>query len=190
MLSSPHQGAAPPCIFAYPNAKRAEKPTSTSRSSKASGVKTAPPAVGPIANLGSLSDQEIDNLKVALQASRQDIALVMPGDPAQQEWPARIIATLSYLDVAVALETWNRWKLPRLFNRLLPQNNEAVPPGNHHRCPGPAPLHRSGIEALCPTLVSDHRPARAFGPGGQPVRQHPHPPNTGCSRSCWRYPAS
>ncbi len=101
------------------------------------------PSRKTIANLGSLSDQEIANLKVALQASRQDIALVMPGDPAQQEWPARIIATLSYLDVAVALETWNRWKLPRLFNRLLPQKNEAVPPGTIiaalalHRCTDP-----------------------------------------------------
>lgn len=101
------------------------------------------PAHKVIASLGRLSDQEITNLRVALQASRKDIALVMPGDPVQQEWPARIIASLSYLDVAVALTAWNRWHLPRLINRLLPKKNEAIPPGTIiaalalHRCTDP-----------------------------------------------------
>jgi len=57
--------------------------------------------------------------------------------------PARITASLAYLDLAVALETWNRWRLPGLFNRILPQKNEAVPPGDViaalvlHRCTDP-----------------------------------------------------
>jgi hypothetical protein len=68
---------------------------------------------------------------------------VLPGEPAQQEWAARIVASLCYLDLAVALETWDRWKLPGLFNRLLPQGNEAVPPAAIiaalvlHRCTDP-----------------------------------------------------
>jgi len=101
------------------------------------------PAHRTIANLGRLTDQQIANLRIALQASRQGTALVLPGDPARQEWKARIVASLGYLDLAVALETWNRWKLPGLFNRLLPQGNEAVPPSAViaalvlHRCTDP-----------------------------------------------------
>ncbi len=96
-----------------------------------------------IASLGQLSDREIANLRVALQASRQDTTLVLPGDPSRAEWQARITASLAYLDLAVALETWNRWKLPGLFNRILPQKNEAVAPGDViaalvlHRCTDP-----------------------------------------------------
>lgn len=101
------------------------------------------PSRKTIANLGQLSEQEVANLRVALQASRQNTTLVLPGDPAHQEWQAKITASLSYLDIAVALETWNRWKLPGLLNRLLPQKNEAVPPGAViaalvlHRCTDP-----------------------------------------------------
>jgi len=101
------------------------------------------PSRKTIANLGQLSEQQISNLRVALQASRQDTILVLPGDPAQEEWQARITASLSYLDLAVALETWSRWKLPGLFNRLLPQKNEAVAPWTIiaalvlHRCTDP-----------------------------------------------------
>lgn len=101
------------------------------------------PSRKTIANLGQLSEQEITNLRIALQASRQDTTLVLPGDPEHEEWQAKITASLSYLDVAVALETWNRWKLPGLLNRLLPQKNEAVPPGAViaalvlHRCNDP-----------------------------------------------------
>ena len=83
-----------------------------------------------IANLGDLTDQQIANLRVALAASRQGTTLVLPGEPARLEWRARIVATLGYLDLAVGLETWNRWKLPGLFNRLLPKGNEAVAPGD------------------------------------------------------------
>lgn len=101
------------------------------------------PAQRVLANLGVLTEQEIANLRVALQASRQGTALVLPGQTAQQEWQARIVASLSYLALAVALETWDRWKLPGLFNRLLPQGNEAVPPAAIiaalvlHRCTDP-----------------------------------------------------
>lgn len=101
------------------------------------------PSRRTVANLGQLSDKEIANLRVALQASRQDTTLVLPGDPARAEWQARITASLAYLDIAVALETWNRWKLPGLFNRILPQKNEAIPPGDViaalvlHRCTDP-----------------------------------------------------
>jgi transposase len=96
-----------------------------------------------IANLGRLSEQEIANLRVALQASRQGRALVLPGDTAHKEWQAKIVASLKYLEVAVALETWRRWKLPGLFNRLLRQGNDAIPPSAViaslviHRCTDP-----------------------------------------------------
>lgn len=80
-----------------------------------------------IANLGQLSDLEIANLRQALRASREQRALVLPPAVQTDEWHARVGANLRYLDVAAALETWRRWKLPRLFNRLIPQGLDAVP---------------------------------------------------------------
>lgn len=83
------------------------------------------PAHKIVASLGQLSEREIDNLRKALQASRQGTAVVLPSI-AEESWPARIISNLRYLDVAVALEVWRRWKFNELFNGLLPKGLDAV----------------------------------------------------------------
>jgi transposase len=86
------------------------------------------PAHRILASLKNLSEQETNNLRLALQASREGKAVVVVGGVGAQEWPTRVVANLRYLDVAVALEMWRRWDLTRLFNRLLQRPLEAVPP--------------------------------------------------------------
>lgn len=84
------------------------------------------PAHRIVASLGKLSELELENLRIALRASREGKPLVMKGAPDAQEWRARVLANLRYLDVAVVLEVWRRWNLPALFNRLLPKGLDAV----------------------------------------------------------------
>jgi hypothetical protein len=88
------------------------------------------PAHKVVANLGQLSEREIENLRLALKASREKLAIVLPQVPKTEEWQARVISNLKYLDVAVALEVWRRWKLPELFNGLLPRGLDAVAPSS------------------------------------------------------------
>jgi len=88
------------------------------------------PAHRVLASLRNLSEREINNLRLALAASREGKAVVVPGRPAQQEWVTSVMANLRYLDVAVALEMWRRWNLPRLFNRLIPKGLDAVCPSS------------------------------------------------------------
>ncbi len=82
------------------------------------------PAQRVIANLGQLSDQEIENLRTALSASRQGKAVLLPGT---RDWQIRVLANLDYLPVAICLELWRSWKLSELFNRLLPQGSKDEP---------------------------------------------------------------
>jgi hypothetical protein len=79
-----------------------------------------------IANLGSLSDAEVENLRRALQASRTGQAVVLPSATPTEEWRLRIVANVAYLDIAVALAMWKYWKLSELLNRLLPRGAELV----------------------------------------------------------------
>ena len=101
------------------------------------------PAHKVVASLGSLSDQEIANLRLALKASREGKAIVLPDAQQAERWRARVISNLRYLDVAVVQEMWRRWKLPDLFNRLIPQKQEAIAPSSviaalvAHRCTDP-----------------------------------------------------
>ena len=81
------------------------------------------PAHRVVANLGQLSDQEVQNLRVALAASRNQKSLVLPESP---KWQARVLANLAYLDVAVALELWRSWELSELLKRLIPERKVAV----------------------------------------------------------------
>src|SRR2546425_3592417 len=82
------------------------------------------PAQRVVANLGALSDREVDNLRVALAASREGKAVLLPGS---RDWPIRVLANLDYLPAAVCLELWGSWQLTRLFNRLLPQGSKDEP---------------------------------------------------------------
>ena len=101
------------------------------------------PAHKILASLGQLSDKEISNLRLALKASREGKALILPESAQDSQWQAKIIANLRYLDVAVVQEMWRRWNLPRLFNRLLPKGLDAIAPSLvisalvAHRCTDP-----------------------------------------------------
>ena len=88
------------------------------------------PAHRVVANLGELDDRSVDNLKLALKASRSGKSIVLPEPPKQTEWPLRVIANLDYLHLGVALRIWEYWKLSELFNRLLPKGGDAVAAGD------------------------------------------------------------
>jgi len=81
------------------------------------------PAQRVIASLGALGDQEIHNLKLALEASRLGKALVLP---AASPWRPRVLANLVYLDVAVALSLWREWELSELLTSLVPDRGAEV----------------------------------------------------------------
>ena len=82
------------------------------------------PAQRLVASLGELSDQEVENLRTALAASRQGKAVLLPGT---RDWEIRVLANLLYLPAAVCLELWRSWQLSELFNRLLPQGAKDEP---------------------------------------------------------------
>ena len=81
------------------------------------------PAQKVLANLGELSDHEVQNFRVALEASRSAKTVVLPETP---KWRAKVLANLAYLDVAVALEMWRSWELSELLHRLIPERDVAV----------------------------------------------------------------
>lgn len=81
------------------------------------------PAQKVLANLGELSDQEIQNFRLALEASRGAKSVMLPEAP---KWRAKVLANLAYLDVAAALEMWRSWELSELLHRLIPERDVAV----------------------------------------------------------------
>lgn len=84
------------------------------------------PAHKVMANLGELSDQQVENLRMALKASRDGKALVIPNKLQAKEGPIRVQANLQYLDIAIALECFQRWRMSELLDRLLPQESDEV----------------------------------------------------------------
>jgi hypothetical protein len=79
-----------------------------------------------LGTLGMLSDQQIENLRLALKASRLGEAVVLPSDVRAEDWELEELANLSYLHVAVGLSMWRYWKLSELLNRLMPRGAEIV----------------------------------------------------------------
>ena len=63
------------------------------------------PAHRVIANLGSLSDDEVANLRTALKASRSGTRIVLPLPGQRRPAPAPV-ANLAYLDLAVLHQLW------------------------------------------------------------------------------------
>src|SRR5437773_9135866 len=83
------------------------------------------PAHRVVANLGTLSAEQVGNLKVALQASREGKRVVLPKTPKQDGSTAnprtlKPLDNLRYLDLAVLLELWKQWKLGPLLDELMP----------------------------------------------------------------------
>jgi hypothetical protein len=97
-----------------------------------------------ITSLAHLSEIEIDNLKAALDASRQGKKVVVASALSRRmARPTRPVANLKYLDMAVLLEMWRQWRLDELFDELLPVGDALVKPSAVlaalaiHRCVDP-----------------------------------------------------
>ncbi len=74
------------------------------------------PAHRVVANLGSLTPDQVENLKTALAASRRGERVAVAAQPSRAPKPQ---ATLRYLDLAVLLELWREWGLDELLEQLL-----------------------------------------------------------------------
>jgi len=75
-----------------------------------------------VANLGRLSDVEVQNLRTALNASRRGTRVFL--DKRQLPSATRFAKpthNLRYLDLAVLRELWCEWKLDELLHELVPQ---------------------------------------------------------------------
>lgn len=83
------------------------------------------PAHRVVASLGALKPTEIDNLRIALEASRNDQRVVVAKGAARPR--VRVVDSLAYLDVALALHAWRQWGLSELLSELLGTQDEAVP---------------------------------------------------------------
>ena len=82
------------------------------------------PAQRVIANLGELSDLEVEIIRTSLKASRLGKATVLPETPARQ---ASVLANLTHLDVGAALDVWRSWDLSALLSELIVERDVAMP---------------------------------------------------------------
>ena len=82
------------------------------------------PAHRVVANLGSLSSEEVDNLRTALAASRRGERVAVAPEPLTKAPKPQ--ATLRYLDLALLLELWRQWELDTLLERLLGSRSAAA----------------------------------------------------------------
>ena len=82
-----------------------------------------------VANLGSLSELEIQNLRTTIKASRNSkrVVVARATKPAPKALP-KILANRRYLDAAVLLALWDEWKLTKLLGDLLPKGAADVEP--------------------------------------------------------------
>ncbi len=81
-----------------------------------------------LATLGALSSVEVNNLRTALGASRSGKRVVV-APYARASAPAPdVVANLRYLDVAVPLELWREWGLPKVLDGLLPRGDAEISP--------------------------------------------------------------
>lgn len=77
-----------------------------------------------IASLGKLTELQVENLRIALQAAGDDEAVFRLQDSGESPVVA---ATLDYLPIAVVLETSRRLGLDQLLSSLLDESATSVP---------------------------------------------------------------
>ena len=80
-----------------------------------------------LANLGDLPERTLDNLRLALCASRDGQRLVMAADELATLRGFEVCANRRYLDVAVLLQLWRELGLDETLRALLPAAVEAAP---------------------------------------------------------------
>jgi hypothetical protein len=84
------------------------------------------PAHRVVAQLGAISEVEVQNLRTALAASREGKAVVLPTEKLR----SKVLENLAYLDAAVALALWREWRLDELLGALMSQGEQEVPPAD------------------------------------------------------------
>jgi len=81
-----------------------------------------------IANLGRMTEVEIRNMRVALEASRRGTQVVLDKrELATGTRAAKPTHNLRYLDLAVLLALWRAWDLDEVLDAVLPRNTADVP---------------------------------------------------------------
>jgi transposase len=76
------------------------------------------PAQRVIANLGDLPPATVENLKLALKASRDGGSLLLATEAADLVSAHSVTANLEYLDIAVMRAMWQQWGLSSLLAEL------------------------------------------------------------------------
>jgi hypothetical protein len=84
------------------------------------------PAQRVLAHLGPRTPQEMDNLRLALSASRAGRSVVLADEERERSAAQPVLANLAYLDVAVALEMWRHWRLDELLTAVMPDSEHEV----------------------------------------------------------------
>lgn len=88
------------------------------------------PAQRVIANLGALPDQTLENLRVALKASKAGKGVVLDHDLEDRfDRTTEVYANLDYLDVAVMRAMWLYWGLTELIDGLVGEKETLVSSG-------------------------------------------------------------
>lgn len=84
-----------------------------------------------VANLGRLSEVQIDNLRLALDASRRGARVFLDKRqlPSATEF-AKPTHNLRYLDIAVLHELWREWGLDKILDELLPRTAAEARPSD------------------------------------------------------------
>lgn len=85
------------------------------------------PAHRVLANLGPVTEQEADNLRLVCRANREGRALVLAPEAADAFAGRKVQVNCRYLDLAVLLDLWKHWELGQLLDELVPDSNVEVP---------------------------------------------------------------
>jgi DNA-binding transcriptional regulator YdaS (Cro superfamily) len=101
------------------------------------------PSCRVVAHLGTLPEQTLANLRLALKASRAGQAVVLPAATRGRGAPRRPEANLAYLNVAVLVALWRQLGVGAVLGELLGEGDESAPPADVvaalalHRCIAP-----------------------------------------------------
>jgi len=88
------------------------------------------PAHRVIANLGTLDDTSIKNIRKALAASRKGKRVKIEGESSPAALVVEVQENLRYLDLAVLTELWKTSGLAKLLRAALPESEAEVPVGD------------------------------------------------------------
>lgn len=88
------------------------------------------PAHRVIASLGDPASLVVENLRLALDAARQQRRVALARGAATDKAAPQPVANLRYLDIAVLLELWRSWGLDDLVREAMQPSASDVPAGS------------------------------------------------------------